>query len=125
MFTAAERPGSIVRPMQLNRAPYGSMRDGAIGLMDLSIAHCPFVADGEWKTESLRYSGDQGWGKIGTAIFVTKTDRFISEHGSMGKDWIQLGVGPLGFHCVCGDYICVMDIYMTFLVADIPIDVEI
>lgn len=47
MFTAAERPGSIVLPMQLNRAPYGSMRDGAIGLMDLPTVHRLFVAGGE------------------------------------------------------------------------------
>lgn len=47
MFTAAKRPGSIVRPMHLNRAPYGSMSDGAIGHMDLPTVHCPFVADEE------------------------------------------------------------------------------
>lgn len=47
MFTAAERPGSIVRPVQLNRAPFGSICDGAIGRMDLPTVHCPFVADEE------------------------------------------------------------------------------
>lgn len=48
MFTAAERPGSMARPMQLNRAPpYGSMPDGAIGCMDPRTVHCPFVTDTE------------------------------------------------------------------------------
>lgn len=35
MFTAAKKLGSIVLPMQRNKAPYESKGDGAIGLMDL------------------------------------------------------------------------------------------
>lgn len=45
-FTAAEKLGSIVLPMQLNRVSYGSMCDGAKGLMDLPTVHCLFVSDG-------------------------------------------------------------------------------
>lgn len=44
-FTAAEKLGSIVLPMQLNKVWYGSMCDGAIDLMDLPTVHCLFVSD--------------------------------------------------------------------------------
>ena len=58
--------------------------------------------------KSPRYSGDQR-----SAVFVTITERFIN--GSAGKEWIGPGVGP---RCACGGFICIMEIYITFSVAD-------
>lgn len=47
MFTAAERPRSIVLPMQLNRAPCGSMCDRALWI-------CPLFTVFLWQAERLK-----------------------------------------------------------------------
>lgn len=76
--------------MQLNRAPYGSMCDGAIGLIDLPTVHCPLVVDREWKSESLRYSRDEV-----CHLCYHNRHHFINEHVNMGKEWIHLRAGTL------------------------------